>query len=125
MARTSSKRMRMLKSILAGGACALALAGAAMAQTRDFDVPAGDLKAALDAYARQAGIEVIYRTDDVRGAKSHGAHGALSPKAALAEILAGTGLEVREGQNGALAVVRAAQKSADTQPSTVSEVVVT
>ena len=95
-----------LRAALIGGACALALAGAAAAQTRDFNVPAGDLKTALDAYARQAGVEVIYRVEDVRGAKTKGVHGALSARAALADILEGTPFQVQVDQSGALAVVR-------------------
>ena len=60
-----------LKAVLAGGAGALALmtAGMAAAQTRDYDVPAGDLIVALDAYARQSGVQIIYKvTDEIRAA---------------------------------------------------------
>jgi outer membrane receptor protein involved in Fe transport len=133
MKREYNRNASVLKSVLAGGACAVALglAGAAMAQTRDFNVPAGDLKAALDAYARQAGVELVYRTEDVRGARSRGAHGALVPTQALADILAGTGLEIRQEPGGALAVVRAgasdpkSQGPEADQAQGVEEVVVT
>jgi outer membrane receptor protein involved in Fe transport len=93
--------------VLAGGACALALAGAAVAQTKNFDIPAGDLKAALDAYAKQAGVQLIYRTDDVRGAKTAGVTGSVDANAALAGLLANTGLTVRRDATGAVAVVKA------------------
>ncbi|MDB5436200.1 MAG: TonB-dependent receptor [Phenylobacterium sp.] len=98
----------ILRSILAGSACALALAGAAIAQTKTFNIPAGDLKSALDAYAKQAGVQLIYRTDDVRGAKSPGVSGALDANAALSGLLANTGLTVRRDASGAMAVVRGA-----------------
>lgn len=98
-------RKPLYHSILAG-ACALALAGAAMAQARNFDIAQGDLKTALDDYARQSGLQVIYRLDDLRDARTQGARGALSAEDALGRILAGTGLAVVRSANGAIAIVR-------------------
>jgi outer membrane receptor protein involved in Fe transport len=97
---------KLLKRALAGGACAMILASAAVAQSRDFNIPAGDLKAALDAYAKQTGAQLVYRTDDVRGSGTTGAHGKLEAEAALRKILGGTGLTVRRDRSGAIAIVR-------------------
>src|SRR3546814_20057973 len=56
---------RLCKSMLVG-ACALTLAGAAIAQTRDFNVPEGELKAGLDAYhARQSVVHGTSVSDTV------------------------------------------------------------
>ena len=52
-------RSHRLKSVLAGGVCAMALAGAAQAEIRTFNVPAGELQAALDSYARQSGVQLL------------------------------------------------------------------
>lgn len=49
-------KISFLRHMLTGSACALILAGAAAAQTRNFDVPSGELQGALDAYARQASV---------------------------------------------------------------------
>src|SRR3546814_14485269 len=84
---------RLCKSMLVG-ACALTIAGAALAQTRDFNVPEGELQAALDAYARQSGLQVIYRIEDVHGTRSKGVQGALSVADALKTLLEGTGVSV-------------------------------
>jgi outer membrane receptor protein involved in Fe transport len=97
---------RACASWLLGGACSLAMAAAASAQPRSFDVPAGDLRAALTAYARQAGVQLIYRTDDLRGVRSPGARGPLSTQGALDRILRGTGFHVRRDASGAVAIVR-------------------
>lgn len=103
-------RNTLVKSLLAA-ACALALAGgAAYAQSRDFDVPAGDLKAALDAYARQSGVQLIYRVEDVRGVRTQGASGALPTEEALARILTGTGFSISRDASGAIAVVSGASQ---------------
>jgi len=78
----------------------------ALAQTIEFAVPGGELKAALDAYTKQAGIQLVYREDDVRGLTTHGVRGAWSTEDALEKILAGTSLKARRDASGAVVVVR-------------------
>ena len=39
---------------------------------KEFDIPAGALAAALDAYTQQSGEQLIYSSDRVRGARSAG-----------------------------------------------------
>jgi len=73
--------------MLTGSACALILAGAAAAQTRNFDVPSGELKNALDAYARQAGVQLVYKTEDVRGVRTRGVQDAVDAETALRRLL--------------------------------------
>src|SRR5580700_460762 len=86
--------------------CALFLTGNVVAQTLAFDIPKGDLKAALDAYARQSGVQIIYRVDELQGVASPGVHGMLEPLAALDAILAHTGFSARRDRSGALAIVK-------------------
>ncbi len=101
--RSSSYRQLLLASVI----CALG-SGGAFAQ--DFNVPAGDLKAALDAYAVQTGMPLIYPAEAVRGVRTSGVKGALSANDALMRILAGTGFSThREGE--AVAIVRQQQSS--------------
>ncbi len=122
-------RSKALKTILAGSVCALALAGTAFAQTRSFDVPAGDLKVALDTYIRQSGTQLIYRSDDVRGKKTLGVHGALSSPQALDQLLAGSGFVSTRDPSGAVVVARVPPGGAAASPASeapqVTEVVVT
>jgi iron complex outermembrane receptor protein len=81
--------LRILKSILIGGASVLTLVHPAAAKL--FDVPEGDLATALGTYMRQSGVEIIYLNDVVRGHKSRGAKGDYTETAALDQILRGTG----------------------------------
>ena len=107
-------RARFLKQL---GACALgmlAAVGAATAQVRDFDIPQGDLKSALDAYAQQTGLQIIYRSEDVRGVTTAGVHGALDAADALKNLLAKTGFRVVRESNGAIAIVKGAPRNART-----------
>ena len=90
-------------SILAG-AVALALSFAAQAQDLTFDIGAGDLKAALEAYAKQTGQQLVYQPDDVKGRSTPGVHGAMTSEQALTALLAGTGLKVNKDPSGAIAI---------------------
>ncbi|MBO9621691.1 MAG: TonB-dependent receptor [Sphingomonas sp.] len=98
--------IRTLAAALATTTCMVALATPAAAQTREFNVPAGSLRTALDTFARQSGRQVIYR-DDVRSARSPGVRGAHTAEDALNAILAGTGFVARIDRSGALAIVKA------------------
>ena len=78
----------------------------AAVRAENFSIAASDLKSALDAYARQAGVALAYREDAVAGVRSKGVAGDLSADAALAHILSGTGFVARRHENGAIAIVR-------------------
>jgi len=93
---------------LASVSCVALLASNAYAQ--DFNIPRGDLGAALDAYARQTGVALIVSGDAIRGTRTQGANGSLTIDSALAKILSGTGFSARRDASGALAIVR--EKSA-------------
>lgn len=99
-------RSTSLAAALAASACMFAIAAPAQAQQRNFDIPSGNLKAALDSFGRQSGRPIIYRAEDVNGLQSPGFRGSDSPERALAALLRGTGLSSRSGEAGAIAIVR-------------------
>src|SRR6185312_10325385 len=90
---------------------------AATAIAQDFNVPSGDLKSALDAYATQSGTQLMYGDRLVEGVQTKGVHGALTPDAALTRILKGTGFEMRRDASGAIAIVR--QEAANAELSAI------
>jgi len=59
---------------------------------RSFDIPPQSLATALDAFAEQAGVAIVYRPDDLDSLRSPGISGTLSPRDALRGILRGTGV---------------------------------
>lgn len=96
----------------------LALAPAAMAQTPatpvpsaaaqvSFDVPAGPAPEALNAFANQADIELLYPFDTVAGFRSPGVRGQMSRRQALDALLDGLPLMVAQEQ-GRVISLRAA-----------------
>ncbi len=88
-------------------ACTLAIGVSAYAQNREFNVAAGDLKTALDAYIAQAGVQLLYRVDDIKDLSTKGLKGNLSPEDALARLLEGTRLKVRRDESGAMVLYTA------------------
>jgi iron complex outermembrane recepter protein len=96
-------RLNFLKSALVAGASLMAIAtGAAAAE---FNIPAGDLKTALDAYSAQTGVALVVSDEAIRGAHTKGAKGDFTALAALDRILDGTGLSPHRTPYGAVAVV--------------------
>jgi iron complex outermembrane recepter protein len=96
------KKSTFLKALLAGSAVAALATGAA---ATEFNIPRGDLKTALDSYARQAGVQLMYPDDEMRDARTPGAVGELTADAALSRILRGTGFGTQRVAN-AIAIVR-------------------
>jgi outer membrane receptor protein involved in Fe transport len=102
-------KSRLLQS---ASVSALAILALGHASAKDFNIPSGDLKAVLDAYAAQAGIPLVYSGAIVKGAYSAGATGTLSDDAALAHILAGTGFVIHR-ESDAIAIVRDRSSAAE------------
>ncbi|HEV2561542.1 MAG TPA: TonB-dependent receptor [Rhizomicrobium sp.] len=76
----------------------MALATSAFAN--EFNIPGGDLNAALNAYGKQTGIQLIYSDVAVKDAHTRGVRGDLSVANALSRILAGTGFASHYEANG-------------------------
>jgi len=100
----------ILRTGLLGGAAFIFIGAAAAAE---FNIPSGDLKGALDAYAAQSGVQLIVSSDAIRGLQTKGAQGDLSADAALSRILNDTGLSVRHHKGGAIAIVPERSSAAD------------
>ncbi len=102
---------------------------------RTPDIPAQPLSQALTEFARQTGLQLIYVSQLVVDRRSQSVSADLSPPAALARLLQGTGLEYRFLNGRTVQIFarprstgRPAQEMATTEPSggnALEEVVVT
>jgi outer membrane receptor protein involved in Fe transport len=101
--------MNFRTSALLMACCAYSVLTAASAE--EFNIPQGELKSALDAYAQQTGTPLIYANGAVQGVRSKGAHGELSANDALSRILAGTGFTMRRDSSGAIGISRDVQSA--------------
>ncbi|HEV2560940.1 MAG TPA: TonB-dependent receptor plug domain-containing protein [Rhizomicrobium sp.] len=107
------KYLHHFRAILAGGVSTVALCAAAHAE--NFNIPGGDLAAALNAYATQSGIAMIASDEVIGGAKTKGVKGDLKADVALSRILDGTGFSSRRTPAGAIAVFHSAPRAESVQ----------
>ena len=102
------KRLRVARHALAGTVAALAFCAGVHAQTRAFEIPPGDLRSALEAYAAQSGVQLVYKSEDVRGLSTKGIKRSAPSEEALQNLLEGTPLKVRRDGAGAVVLFVAA-----------------
>jgi outer membrane receptor protein involved in Fe transport len=84
-----------------------ACASASWAQdgARTVTIPAQELRAALDAFIQQSGVQLIYNVDDVAGVRSRELV-AVPTESALKEMLRDTGIYVHRDRSGAMVISR-------------------
>ena len=87
------------------------MATAALAQQRNFDVPAGPAVKSIPEFARQAGIQIIAPADQLTGVVTPPVNGSRDARAALRALIAGTSLEIAS-DDGAVISLRVAQPGA-------------
>jgi iron complex outermembrane recepter protein len=104
-------KLTYLRAALAGSVSALVLATSAFAS--DYNIPGGDLKNALDSYAQQTAVALLYPEEAIKGVHTRGAKGDLSARDALSRILAGTGFVMRLHPDGAITIVHDEKKGSD------------
>lgn len=108
---------------------ALALVAPAMAAPpSNVNVPAGDLATALDSLAKQSGVEFIYSAEQLKGLRTEGVAGELTPEQAVKQLLRGTKLKVTAHPSGALLISDLAGGSnpgTDATLGDVEEVIIT
>ena len=107
----------MVRHQLAAALCGLAACVAVQAQTRDINIAGGDLKTALDAYAAQSGVQVLYSAADIEGVSTKGVHGALTADDALNALLANSGLQIRRDGASAVIIFRGTTAQSSPQPT--------
>lgn len=94
----------LVLSLLAG---LVPLVAAETSAPRKFDVPAGSAERTLRQFSAQAGVELIYSTDAVKGVATRAVRGELSAVNALEQMLADTPLRlVKDAKPGAFAIRR-------------------
>ncbi|MDR6955327.1 outer membrane receptor protein involved in Fe transport [Ancylobacter sp. 3268] len=94
----------LVMAMLVASPATLAQETSVAAAQRSFSVAAGPLSSALVVFGRQAGVQISYVPSVASGVSTPGVSGGMSVQAALARLLAGTGL-AHEFQ-GATVVIR-------------------
>lgn len=120
MASSTTPAALALIAFTALGAALHAPAASAQAATPDarhYRIAAGPLAQALSGFAREAGVTIAYRPEDVAGLASRGLDGRYTVAAGLAALLDGSGAQAMP-QSGEGFVIRrqAALVAADAAP---------
>lgn len=128
MTIATSPRTRL--SALAAGALLALAAHAQGLSPRPIDLPAAPLEQSLNTLARKTGVQIVFASPLAAGRTAPAVRGTLTPRQALEQVLAGSGLAVRVADGGQTYVVeRAAAGSTSgnsaTPGQTLSEVRVT
>ena len=90
-------RQGRIRAGLIGGALAAVAAPAAAApadQAVLFDLPPDTLSRALDRFAGQAGVQILYPQDAAQGRRSPRVRGVMPVRAALERLIAGSPLQI-------------------------------
>ncbi|WP_343615321.1 TonB-dependent receptor [Novosphingobium sp.] len=84
---------------------------------RGFDIPAQTLAAALDQFAHQAGVQLLYPYAYAAARRSAPLHAALPPRHALEHLLRDSGLTIARYANGVVLLKPAPVVAARKQPA--------
>lgn len=103
---SSSLMPRASIALVAIGVCAIVIGPAraqsvAIDQSIAFDIPAQPLGAALTAYFRASGVQLLYDSSLAQGRRSSAVKGNFTPRQALNLLLRGTGLVARYSRGNA------------------------
>lgn len=85
-------RLAVVRALACATGLAMAVPATALANAARFDIAAQPLPKALQAFAEQTKMQLLYRYDVVSRATAHAVHGRLDTRVALDELLEGTGL---------------------------------
>ena len=83
-------------------------------RVRTYSIAPGSMRAALDAWARQSGTPVLYRSEEVDALRSRGVRGKLDAVAALRAVVGGSGLILHRDRSGAIAVTQSSASGGGT-----------
>ncbi len=98
-----------------------AVIASAADSARSFNIPAGDAGEALRQFAQQAGRQVLFPAQEVRGIRTAPVRGELSVNDGMARLLAGTGLtSAFDDASGTFAVSRDERPIAAAEPSNLA-----
>src|SRR6185437_931504 len=102
-------KLLMLSATIATATLGAAVAGEAQANTLNAAIAPMPINRALEQYAKQTGLQVVYVSATASGVKSSGAAAGLSREAALRALLSGTGLESRFIDSTTVTITKAEQ----------------
>jgi outer membrane receptor for ferric coprogen and ferric-rhodotorulic acid len=91
----------LISLCVASAVAAMALPAPAQAQARvSFDIAAQPLSSALGAFGKQSKLQVLFDEADLAGRQAQAVQGLFTPRQALEQLLAGSGLAIATERSG-------------------------
>jgi hypothetical protein len=104
-------------TLVAALACALCFSANAIASpSRVINIPPGELATALDSVAQQAGVELLFQPDQLKGIHTNGVVGVMTARQAVKKLLEGTPLQLRTDPDNDAMMIAAAGAGAAPEP---------
>ena len=117
-------RTLAIRSFIALACSVVGATSALAAAPRQIDVAPGDLVTAIESLSRQADVEIVYQSEQLKGLRTAGVKGTLTTQEAVRKLLLGTRLQVRtDVTSGAMLIAvpaPASTKPIATDPPTTS-----
>ena len=91
---TSYKPLALAIHLIVASAAGVAYAATVQAQTaavQSYDIPAGPLSNALNRFAQQAGVAIIFQSSNLEGLSTPGLQGAYNEHDGFEALLRGSG----------------------------------
>jgi len=119
--KNSKTNKRRKGGVLASTAViGMLLASGAWAQAKTFNVPAADATESFAQFANQAGIRIVTPPISLRGVQTGAVAGDMDVRAALAQLLQGTGLEIASDAGNVISLRMAAPAGPSSKIQVVS-----
>ncbi|HVT25557.1 MAG TPA: TonB-dependent receptor [Rhizomicrobium sp.] len=106
-------KLLMLSATIATASLSAAAAGQAQANTLSTTIAPMPLNRALEQFAKQTGLQVVYVSTTATGIESSGAKAGLTRDDALRSLLAGTGLKPRFVDENTVTLIKAETQTAE------------
>ena len=84
----------------AAGVLSTSIVQAQSMSVQTYDIPAGPLGSALNRFAQQAGVAIVFQSNNLDGLTTPGLHGAYNEQTGFEVLLRGSGYTVVKSTNG-------------------------
>jgi iron complex outermembrane receptor protein len=112
----------MVRATLVALAGSATLAAHAVADApKRVDVPAGELAEALEVLTRQAAVDLVFQSGELRSIRTEGVSGVYSPQEAVRILLKGTSLQLHtDSTSGAMVIAAPSSRTVAPKPIPLS-----
>jgi iron complex outermembrane receptor protein len=117
-ATMAAVKRQVLRGLLLVGVASAGISTSAFAQAKKtFNIPSEPLAMALEAFGKQSGAEILFESKETTNKMSPAVSGQFAPADALAQILSGSDLEIKQANNATFVVVPRGKSAGDAPPT--------